>query len=159
MLREDPGYFVDTFRMTPSGFEELLTLVGPKLEKNNFGREPLPPAERLLMTLAYLVSGDEQKSIAKDYRVGKSTICNVIREVCDCIYEVLKSQVLKPLSKGKLRQVASRYQELWNFGQCIGSIDGKHFRIPKPENSGSQYYNYKVCKFQSTLYVGIVLYN
>ncbi|CAG7818041.1 unnamed protein product, partial [Allacma fusca] len=73
MLRDDPKYFFETFRVTPDLFEDLLTRVGPLIQKQDCVRESISPAERLYVTLAYLASGDQQKSIAKDYRLGRST--------------------------------------------------------------------------------------
>ena len=35
------------------------------------------------------------------------------------------------------------YLERWQYPNCIGSIDGKHFPIVCPPNAGSQFYNYK----------------
>ncbi|CAG7819112.1 unnamed protein product [Allacma fusca] len=69
MLRDDPKYFFETFRVTPDLFEDLLTRVGPLIQKRDCVRESISPAERL-----YLASGDQQKSIAKDYRLGRMTV-------------------------------------------------------------------------------------
>lgn len=41
-----------------------------------------------------------------------------------------------------------------DFPNCIGAVDDKHIRLKKPENSGSQFYNYK--NFFSTILLGVV---
>ena len=52
----DKEYFV---RMTPQRFEHLLPLVGPYLQRPTTKmRKPISPAERLVLTLRFLASGD-----------------------------------------------------------------------------------------------------
>ena len=48
--------------MTPQRFDHLLTLVGPRIRKNdtNF-RKGIPPAKRLDITLRFLASGESQQ--------------------------------------------------------------------------------------------------
>ena len=56
----DQEYFSRMFRMTPSNFEALLKLVGPKITLDNTRREVINPSERLCVTLRYLVTGDRK---------------------------------------------------------------------------------------------------
>lgn len=50
--------------------------------------------------------------------------------------------------------VANDFEQLWNFPNCGGSIDGKHIAIARPVGSGSYFYNYK--SYYSIVLLGIV---
>lgn len=50
-LLRDSNSFINYCRMSRELFEELLTLIAPKIEKITALREPIEPAQRLLLTL------------------------------------------------------------------------------------------------------------
>ena len=57
----DKEYFFRFVRMTPQRFEQLLSLVGPHLQRTTTKmREPISPAERLVLTLRFLALCDLQ---------------------------------------------------------------------------------------------------
>ncbi|XP_018396293.1 PREDICTED: uncharacterized protein LOC108774640 [Cyphomyrmex costatus] len=144
--------------MFATQLEALLSVVGPHLQKQDFIREAITPAERLALTLRYLTSGDSMTSMTFQYLMGKTTVCNIVRETCSVIWNVLHPMVLPPiLTKEKWIEITRDFKELRNFIHCIGAIDGKHVIIQKialhiahrgtsphsPNNAGSSYYNYK----------------
>lgn len=60
------------------------------------------------------------------------------------IEKSLASSYLKfPSTHEEWVNIASQFQQRWNFPNCIGAIDGKHIVIQPPANAGSYYYNYK----------------
>ena len=48
---------------------------------------------------------------------------------------------------------ADKFHETTDFPDCIGTVDGKLIRIGKPNESGSQFYNYK--NFFSTVLMAV----
>lgn len=143
MLAEDIEKYIDYFRMLSQLFEVLLTLVGPIIVKENVVREPISPATRLHITLRYLALGDSMKSLSYAFRVAHNTISKIISETCTAIWNCLKDSVFLQNNEKSWKSVANDFQRLWNFPNCIGTIDGKHVHIQASLNSGSIYYNYK----------------
>lgn len=50
---------------------------------------------------------------------------------------------MKSPTKKEWLQIADGFERHWNSPNCIGALDGKHFRIVKPKNSGAKFKNYK----------------
>ena len=141
----DHSMHINYFRMLPSTFDDLLRLIGPTLVKRkSWFREPLPPALRLAVALRYLAIGESQTSLSYNYRVGKSTVCQILIEVPEKIWEILSPIAVKvPEREDDWKKLAKDFWNLWGFPHCLGAIDGKHCVINCPQNSGSAFYNYK----------------
>ncbi|CAB4042367.1 Hypothetical predicted protein, partial [Paramuricea clavata] len=57
--------------------------------------EPISPAERLPLTIRFLASGSSQTSMSFTYRVGRTTVSNIIRETCCALWEALLRNISK----------------------------------------------------------------
>ena len=139
-------YFIFRWlRMSPERLEHLVQLVGPFIAKKQCNsRIPIPPAERIVITLRHLASGDSQQSQSFNFRVGRATVCHIIRETCCGIWNALSNTYLRgPESKDDWRKIANDFESQWNFQHCLGALDGKHVAMECPKNGGSCYYNYK----------------
>lgn len=78
-------------RMDESTFEELLALVSPHIAKQDTQlRAAISPSERLAVTLRFLATGNNYKSLSALFRIAPNTISCIIPEVCDAIYKVLR---------------------------------------------------------------------
>lgn len=48
-----------------------------------------------------------------------------------------------PSTESEWEGIAEKFNELWQFPNCVGAVDGKHVQIVKPAHGGSVFYNYK----------------
>ena len=141
-------------RMTPQRFKHLLSLVEEDIAKDSTRRHTISPAERLAITLRYLATGDSQQSQSFNFRVGRSTVCGIVNEVCVALWNKLSPEYLKmPSTATEWHSMATEFEDLWNFPNVLGAIDGKHVAIECPKFGGSAYYNYK--NFNSIVLMGI----
>lgn len=142
-LRRDSLYY-ECFRMTPPQFDYLLSLIENRFSLNETNmRRTISPSERLYITLRFLAVGDSYRSLSLGFRVGKSTVCEIVRDVCMKLWEALMPVYLPPLDKRLMKSIATEFEDRWNFPNCIGSLDGKHVNLVAPPNSGSLFFNYK----------------
>ena len=96
VLRNNRELFFRYSRTTPEMFDHLFSFVKEQIEtKDTPFRKYVPAAACLTITLRYLVAGETQQSLSYSYRVGRSTICNIVSETCIAIYESLEDPSLK----------------------------------------------------------------
>ena len=79
----DRDYHFLYLRMSKESFDYLLSLVSPMLSRRSYysrARAEISPAERLVVTLRYLATGNSQTSLAFDFRMGISTV----HSICTC---------------------------------------------------------------------------
>ncbi|XP_030751389.1 protein ANTAGONIST OF LIKE HETEROCHROMATIN PROTEIN 1-like [Sitophilus oryzae] len=91
----------------------------------------------------YLAAGSSMKSLSYNYRLGLSTVSNIIKSTCSALWISFNKEYLPIPDKEKWLKIATDFEMKWNFPNCLGAIDGKHVRIQAPPNTGSDYYNYK----------------
>ena len=148
MRRTDGELHFKYIRMSPRVFDKLLALVVPHLKTPRRYRSRLRAqfsnAEKLVPTLQFLASGKSMQSLAIDFRMGHSTVHNIVVEVCNAIWSALVQNYVKcPSSPEEWKSVADDFYTRWNFPHCLGAVDGKHVVIQAPYNAGSSFFNYK----------------
>jgi len=102
----------------------------------------------------YLATGDSHHTIGFSFRVGRTTVSSIVKEVCVELWNVLQPLYLATPTEEVWKNSEIGFRELWNFPNCIGSIDGKHVRIKCPPKTGSSFFCYK--HFFSIVLLGIV---
>uniref|UniRef100_A0A8C5PX67 DDE Tnp4 domain-containing protein n=1 Tax=Leptobrachium leishanense TaxID=445787 RepID=A0A8C5PX67_9ANUR len=144
-LRErDPTKSYNYLRMSIPSFDELLSKVRePLMKRDTNMRDPIPPEEMLVITLRYLASGCSLQDLHYNFRVGRSTAGEIVRKVCQTIWDTMREECLPTPTDAAWAQIAATFLERANFPNCLGAMDGKHVRIVKPLQSGSLYHNYK----------------
>lgn len=90
-----------------------------------------------------MVTGTPYRKLSFNFRISKTAISNIVKEVCTAIWKTLVIKHMPIPTTELWKSIAKDFWEKWQFPNCIGSLDGKHVRIKKPKKSGSMYYNYK----------------
>ena len=85
--------------------------------------------------------------VKETVRVTLRYLCSgrIISKTCRAIWYALNKKVFikAPTSKKEWLDIATEFDNKWNFPHCKGAIDGKHIIIQAPPRSGSTFFNYK----------------
>lgn len=108
----------------------------------------------MIFFFRHLATGDTYQTIAFSFRLGRSTISKIVKEVCREICNILQPKYLPKPTLEMWNRAEEGFAELWGFPNCIGSIDGKHVKLKCPDNSGSQFFCYK--NFVSLVFLAVV---
>ncbi|CAH1971582.1 unnamed protein product [Acanthoscelides obtectus] len=91
----------------------------------------------------YLATGTSFRALAFSFRMGKTTVADIVYATCSAIWQQLVEVHMARPTQEDFKNIANDYYRLWQFPMCLGSIDGKHCRMKCPAKSGSSFYNYK----------------
>lgn len=144
-LRNYPRRFFQYLRMEIETFDYVKALVVTNLQKNwcNFHTNPITPEERLVLTLRYLATGTSFKHLSFSFRMGASTVGQIVKETVQALWEVLQPLHMPVPTNKDFENISNDFEKMWSYPNCMGCIDGKHVRIIAPAHSGTMYYNYK----------------
>ncbi|CAH2012515.1 unnamed protein product [Acanthoscelides obtectus] len=91
---EDPKEYRMMLRMTAEKFDYLLGLITPLIQRENtIMKDAIKPETMLEVTLNYLATGNNYRTLSHLFRVSKSAISIMIPIVCQAVYDCLKDFV------------------------------------------------------------------
>ncbi|KAA0722998.1 hypothetical protein E1301_Tti019038 [Triplophysa tibetana] len=142
---EDRSGFKELLRKTSDEFDILLERVEPLITRQNTKmRRAITAKESLSLTLRFLATGETYKSLSFQFRIGATTLSEIVNRTCAALHQVLKDDFLKtPTKEEEWRAISNNFMEKWQFPHCLDALDGKHIYIQPPAHSGSIWHNYK----------------
>ncbi|KYM97065.1 hypothetical protein ALC62_12256 [Cyphomyrmex costatus] len=115
-LKNDEDMFFRYTRMHIQHFNKLFIMLAPYLKKKT--KKALPPEQRLLIALRYLATGNSTLSIAFSFRVGESTVRQLIKEVCLVITNKLWPIYITVPTDKQWKNIVEGYWNRWNMKIC-----------------------------------------
>ena len=130
-----PDMFYEILRMRRRTFDRLVQDLRPFIEGQiTHWRQPIGVEKKVVVTLFKLMHGVSIPLVADKAAIGKSTVHQILRQVCSAISINFGHLIAWPVGR-RLARVTSEFQAKQGFPNCIGAIDGSHVYIQAPPNS------------------------
>ena len=146
----------ENFRLSRVAFEYLtmeLSLIISKRDTNF--RKAISARQRLAVTLYRLADTATYRTIANLFAIGKSTVCEIVVQVCNAIVQFLLPRYIRlPQSAQEIRERIDESRDRAGFPQVVAGVDGCHIPIKAPQNNPEDYVNRK--GFHSIILQGLV---
>ncbi|XP_033100382.1 protein ANTAGONIST OF LIKE HETEROCHROMATIN PROTEIN 1-like [Anneissia japonica] len=139
--RQDDRFWKENFRMSQPVFNILCDILRPRLQRdalNGFSVEKV-----VALALYRLSTPSDLRTIANLFGVGRSTVCELVQEVCVAMIDVMMQQYIVWPTGNRLRRTIQAFEEKHGFPQCAGAVDGTHIPIIGPAKNPADYHNRK----------------
>ena len=130
-----PDMFYDILRMRRQTFDRLVRDLRPYIQgQHTHWREPIGVEKKVVVTMFKLMHGACIPLVADKAALGKSTVHEILRQVCSAISIHFAHLIAWPSGRRPMR-VAAGFQAKQGFPNCIGAIDGTHIYVTSPPNT------------------------
>ena len=150
-----PSDWIENFRMSQQILKYLCQRLSPTLKRRyTVMQRCIAVEQRIAVTLWCLATPTEYHTIAHLSGIARSSVCEIIHEMCCAIVDCLLSTYLNFPSGEQLERVVSTFETKWRVPQCVGAIDGCHIPMAAPVNNHTDNFNRK--GFYSIILQGVV---
>jgi hypothetical protein len=112
-------------RMTRESFNVLCSHLTNLKKQETHLNETVPLNKRIAVALYALGSSAEYRTIANLFGIGKSTVCQILLEFCNEIWNVFKNDLFSyPLTNEVIKKNINGFEKM-GFPQCLGAIGKK----------------------------------
>ena len=130
-----PDMFYDILRMRRRTFDRLVNDLRPFIQgQPTHWRQPIAVKKKVVVTLFKLMHGVCIPLVADKAALGKSTVGDILRQVCGAISRNFGHLIAWPTGR-RLTRIATGFQSKQWLPNCIGAIDGSHIYIASPSNT------------------------
>ena len=130
-----PDMFYDILRMSRRTFDRLVHDQRPFIQgQPTHWRQPIAVEKKVVVTLFKLMHGASIPLVADKAARGKSTVGEILRQVCTAICSNFEHLIAWPVGR-RLPRIAAGFESKQWFSNCIGAIDGSHIYISCPSNT------------------------
>ena len=130
-----PDMFYDILRMRRRTFDRLVHDLRPFIQgQHTHWRAPIGVEKKVVVTLFKLMHGVPIPLVADRAALGKSTVHEILRQVCTAISNQFGHLIAWPVGR-RLMRIAEGFQAKQWFPNCIGAIDGSHIYVAAPTNT------------------------
>ena len=99
-------------------------------------RRTVPTDMRIALTLWFLATSADYRTICHLFGVSKSTICLVTEDVCFAIVKFLLPRYVKVSCRSSLREIIDGFEHDLGFLHRAGAVDRSHILIISPHELG-----------------------
>ena len=89
-------------------------------------RKAITVEQRLMVTIWFLATPCEYRTIVHRRGIAHSTVCEIVQETCDAIVKSLLHKYIEFPSGNKLDSLVDGFNTKWGVPQCVGAVDGCH---------------------------------
>ena len=130
-----PDMFYDILRMRRKTFDRIVHDLRPFIQgQPTHWRQPIGVEKKVVVTLFKLMHGVCIPLVADKAALGKSTVGDILRQVCTAISKNFGHLVSWPVGR-RLARTTAAFQSKQGLPNCIGAIDGSHIYISSPSNT------------------------
>ncbi len=130
------SWWRENLRMTRETFTFVCDKLRPHIARQATRmREPIDVETRVAVTIWWLGTNIEYRSLAALFGLGRSTVGELINDTCSFIACHLMPVYLRIPRGESVRAIIDGVESRWGFPQAVGATDGSHIPILKPQHN------------------------